>query len=360
MLVLCALLLSSCDGDDSAQHLQHPKAGVHRVEVLRLEKQPVTVKQTLTGTLEAVNKIRLYNEESGRITRLPFYEGDRVKKGQVLVQLDDTLLKLDVARARAAREQAELDLSRVKTLLPKKIATEEEVAKAETEVDLARAEEKRQLTRLQRSSIRAPIDGIITDRLYETGDILPAQTHILTLVDPDALRLKAGLAERWMPLVKTGQPVNLRIDALAGQIFKARLNRIYPTINPESHKGIIEILLKPAPPNVLAGQFARADIVLNAGKKLTLPVPAVQYEIEGAYIYRIKDNKERGISQVEKVSVETGRQFGEQLEIVSGIKTGDRIVVRGFIGLRDGKSVEIAHESGQTGKSQEDNQKERQ
>ena len=342
--MLCALLLSACDRGDGAHHPQRPKAGTHRVEVLRLEKQPVTIKQTVTGTLEAVNKIRLYNEESGRITRLPFYEGDRVKKGQVLVQLDDTLLKLDVARARAAREQAELDLSRVKTLLPKKIATEEEVAKAETEVDLARAEEKRQLTRLQRSSIRSPIDGIITRRLHEPSDMLPAQSHILTVVDPTTLRLKASLAERWMPLVTTGQRVQLRIDALAGSTFEAQVSRIHPTINPQSHKGIIEILLKPVPPGALPGQFARATLSLDAGERLTLPVSAVQYEIAGAYIYRIKAEAGNDITVVEKVHVETGRQFDERLEIVAGVAAGDRIVVRGFIGLRDAKPVEIARE----------------
>jgi len=346
--VLTALLLSACDNGSSMPEHRRAGAGSHRVELLVVEQQPLTIKQTVTGTLEAVNKIRLYNEESGRLVKLPYYEGDRVKKGQLLAQMDNALIKIDVTRARAAREQAELDLSRLKTLLPKKISTEEEVAKAETEVDLARAEEKRQLTRLARSSIRAPIDGIISRRLHEPGDMLPAQSHILTLIDPTALRLKASLAERWMPLVEKGQGVKLRIDALGGQSFDAVVSRIHPTITPDSHKGIIEILLRPVPPGALAGQFARAEIVLDAGQRLTLPVPAVQYEIEGAYVYRILEDDSGEQTKVEKVYVETGRQFGEQLEIVSGISPGDRIVVRGFIGLREGKTVEIARQPGAT------------
>lgn len=336
--------LTACDKADNGQRHQRSAAGDHRVEVLIVEKQPVTITQTATGTLEVVNKIRLYNEESGRITSLPFYEGDRVKKGQLLAQMDDTLLKIDVTRARAAREQAELDLSRLKTLLPKKISTEEEVARAETELDLARAEEKRQLTRLARSRIKAPIDGVISQRLHEPGDMLPAQTHLLTLIDPTTLRLKATLAERWMPLIHQGQPAQLRIDALGSRAFDAVISRIHPTITPDSHRGIIEILLKPAPQGALAGQFARAEIELDAGERLTLPVPAVQYEIEGAYVYRIKNDDKADKPRVEKVYVEVGRQFGDRLEIISGIESGNRIVVRGFIGLREGKTVEIARQ----------------
>ncbi len=217
----------------------------HRIEVVTVRDKAVELNQTLSGTLEAVTKIRLYNEESGRITRLPYHEGDVVKKGTLLVQLDNELLKTDVAKATATKEQAELDLSRVRKLLPKMISTEEEVARARTEVDLASAEAERQLTRLRRTSIRAPIDGLITKRLFEPGDMLAAQSHILTIIDPSELRLKVDLAERWMPLVEKDQPVSLRIDALGDRNFSASINRVHPTIDINTHKGKIEILAHP-------------------------------------------------------------------------------------------------------------------
>jgi multidrug efflux pump subunit AcrA (membrane-fusion protein) len=110
-----------------------------------VEQKPVALTQTVSGTLEAVTKIRLYNEESGRITQLPHHEGDFVKQGELLAQLDNELLKTDVAKASASKEQAKVDLERLKKLLPKKISTEEEVAHAHTELDLATAEEQRQL-----------------------------------------------------------------------------------------------------------------------------------------------------------------------------------------------------------------------
>jgi len=337
---LC-LILSSCDTGDTSFNSSKAQKTLHRVEIIKVENKPVFLKQIVSGTLEAVTKIRLYNEESGRITKLPFYEGDFVKKGTLLVQLDNELLKTDVAKATASKEQAKVDLSRVKKLLPKKISTEEEVAKARTILDLAIAEEKRQLTRLQRTSIKAPIDGLITKRFYEPGDLLAQQSHIHSIIDPSALRLKASLAERWIPLVKTNQAIALRIDALGDKPFNAKVVRIHPTIKASTHKGIIEILLNPVPAGAKIGQFARAEIELKATERLIIPVHTIHYEPEGTYVFRVIDNDE-GKTVAEKVFFEQGQQFGSVTEVLSKLNPGDKIVSRGYLGLRNGKKVAIA------------------
>ena len=336
------LFVVACDSNNSTD-INTPRApkSTHRVEVISVENKAVSLTQTISGTLEAVTKIRLYNEESGRITRLPYHEGDVVKKGTLLVQLDNELLKTDVAKARASRQQAKLDFSRLKKLLPKKISTEEEVAKAKTELDLAIAEEKHQLTRLARTSIKAPIDGLITKRLYEPGDMLAQHSHIHSSIDPTALRLKASLAERWLPLVKKGQSVSMKIDALGDKKYHANVVRIHPTIDASTHKGIIEIKLSPVPDGATSGQFSRCKIELTATDRLIIPVHTIHYEPEGAYVYRIvEDENDKTI--VEKVFFEQGQQFASVAEILSGLAAGDRIVSRGFLGLRTGKKVEIA------------------
>ena len=341
-VISISLILPACDSTDSTDSKTHrAQQTAHRVEVITAENKPVFLTQTVSGTLEAVTKIRLYNEESGRITRLPYHEGDVVKKGTLLVQLDNELLKTDVAKAKASREQAKVDLSRLQKLLPKKISTEEEVARARTELDLAIAEEKRQVTRLKRTSIKAPIDGLITKRLYEPGDMLAQQSHIHSIIDPTALRLKASLAERWLPLVKKDQTVTMQIDALGDKKFTARVIRIHPTINARTHKGIIEILLSPVPDGATAGQFSRAKIELTATNRLIIPVHTIHYEPEGAYVYRVIEN-DNNETIAEKVFFEQGQQFASVAEILSDLVAGDRIVSRGFLGLRPGKKVEVA------------------
>ena len=346
MTLSLSLLLTSCDSFDSgsgsaAGKQQHSRSSTHRVDVISIDNKPVSLKQTVSGTLEAVTKIRLYNEESGRIIKMPFHEGDVVNKGTLLVELDNELLKTDVDKAKASREQAKVNLSRLKKLLPKQISTEEEVANARTELDLAIAEETRQLTRLERTSIEAPIDGLITARLYEPGDMLAQHSHIHTIIDPSSLRLRASLAERWMPLVEKGQTVSLRIDALGDKQFDAKIIRIHPSINTSTHKGVIEILLSPVPHGATIGQFARAKIELKATDRLVVPAYTIQYEAEGAFIYRIIEN-DKGESVAEKVYLDQGQQFGAVTEILEGLNVGDRVVSRGFLGLRDGKKVEVA------------------
>ncbi len=358
--LLSCLALSACDSTSNTNINTHrAQQTAHRVEVIAVENKPVFLTQTVSGTLEAVTKIRLYNEESGRITRLPYHEGDVVKKGTLLVQLDNALIKTDVAKAKALREQAKVDLSRLKKLLPKKISTEEEVARARTQLDLAIAEEQRQLTRLKRTSIKAPIDGLITKRLHEPGDMLAPQSQILSIIDPTALRLKASLAERWLPLVKNNQSVSLQIDALGDRKFNAKVVRIHPTIDASTHKGILEILLSPVPDGATVGQFARARIDLTATDRLIIPVHTIHYEPEGAYVYRIiEDDKNESIA--EKVFFEQGQQFASVAEILSGLNAGDLIVGRGFLGLRPGKKVEIAHVDNQASNDSDSPQTKRQ
>jgi len=343
LFVLAAsLIFSSCDNQeltsDKGKRLQTAK---HRVEVVLVENTSVSLTQTISGTLEAVTKIRLYNDESGRIIKMPYHEGDFVKRGKVLIQLDNALIKTDVAKAKASKQRAKLDLERVKKLLPKKISTEEEVTHAKTELDLAAAEEKHQLTRLKRTTIKAPIDGLITRRLYEPGDLLTQHSHIQTIIDPSTLRLKASLAERWIPLVTKDQDVSLNISALGDKSFSAKIVRIHPTINTKTHKGIIEINLEPVPEGAKAGQFVNAKINLKATHRLIIPVHTVHFEPEGAYTYRVVKNDDEFIAK--KVYITQGQQFGSVTEVLSELKVGDKIVTRGHLGLRDGKKVEITH-----------------
>ena len=340
-------MLSSCDSSpDSSSNAQHIKQRInqplHRVEVIAAEIKQVHLTQLVSGSLEAVTKIRLYNEESGRITKLRYHEGDSVKKGTLLIQLDNELLKTDVAKAKANRQQKKVDLNRLKKLLPNKISTEEQVAQARTEVDLAVAEEKHQLTRLKRTSIKAPIDGLITKRFYEPGDLLAQHSQILSIIDPSALRLKASIAARWLPLINKNQQVTVRIDALGDREYEAKIIRIHPTINTRTHKGIIDILLDPVPDNAKVGQFARAIIELRSSQRLIIPVNTVHFEPEGAFVYRVIKNQ-NDADVVEKVFFQQGQQFGDVVEVLSELKSGDRIVSRGHLGLRDAKKVTIAN-----------------
>jgi len=347
--VLFALLLSACQPDDQASNkgaAGKNRPSEHRVEVILVKDQPVSIRQTVSGTLEAITRIRLYNEESGRIISLPYHEGDQVKRGTVLAQLDNELIKTELAKAHASREQAEVDLARLKKLLPKQISTEDEVARARTELDLAMAEENYQQIRLQRSTIKAPIDGIITERHFEPGDKVAEHSHIHSIIDPDGIRLRADLSERLLPMVSEDQSVTVKIDAIGNKGFDAHISRIHPTVDSSTHKGTIEIELAPLPENtphsIRVGQFARAELLLETSGRTVIPAHTIHYEPEGSYVYRVISDDD-GNTVVEKVDFEQGLQFGDQVEVLSRLEAGDMIVSRGHLGLRPGRKVVVTN-----------------
>lgn len=347
--VLFVLLLSACQpgdqtGSSSAAGKNRPSQ--HRVDVVLVRDRPVSVKQTVSGTLEAITRIRLYNEESGRIISLRYHEGDQVKRGSVLAQMDNELIKTELAKARASRAQAEVDLARLKKLLPKQISTEEEVARARTELDLAIAEQNHQQIRLQRSTIKAPIDGIITERHFEPGDKVAEHSHIHTIIDPDGIRLRADLSERLLPMVSEDQAVTVKIDAIGNKGFDAHISRIHPTVDSSTHKGTIEIELAALPPDapykIRVGQFARAELLLETSGRKLIPAHTIHYEPEGSYVYRvISDDEGKTIAQ--KVAFQQGQQFGDQVEVLSRLEAGDMIVSRGHLGLRPGRKVVVTN-----------------
>ena len=335
VILLTSLLLNGCaDDNDSARQKHIAKA--HKVEISIAGIQAVQHKQVVTGSLEAINTLKLYSEESSRITSLPYYESDAVKMGDVLVTLDDQLIQADLDKAVAQRQQAKVSFNRLKKLQPKKLASEEDVTLARTTFDVAIAEEKRQRARLARTSIKASFDGVISQRNYEPGDVVAANSHIITLIDPNALRVKLRLSEQWVSLVKSGTSVDVRIDALGDQVFPGSISRIYPTIDTSTRKGTLEITLDPKPAGARAGQLARVHIQTDTTSKLVIPSRSIHHDIDGAHVFIVNDEL-----KAQKVSIQQGLDFGEVTEVLSGVSVDDKIVSKGFLGLRHNKAVLI-------------------
>ena len=338
VLLLTSLLLDGCSEDNASSTKKHI-AKAHKVEISIASTQDVQHRQVVTGSLEAINTLKLYSEESSRITSLPFYESDAVKQGDVLVTLDSQLIQADLDKAIAQSQQAKVSLKRLKKLQPKKLASEEDVTLARTTLDVALAEEKRQRARLARTSIKATFDGVISQRNYEPGDVVAANSHILTLIDPDALRVKLRLSEQWVSLVKSGTAVDVRIDALGDQVFSGSISRIYPTIDPGTRKGTLEITLNPKPAGARAGQLARVYIQTDTTNKLVIPSSSIHHDIDGAHVFIVNDEM-----KAQKVSIQQGLDFGEVTNVLSGVSAGDKIVSKGFLGLRNNKTVLIQQE----------------
>ena len=335
MLALAALFISACDKNTAGNHAAR-KSKEHIVEVSEAQILPVTSKITAIGTLEAGRKVRLYNEVSSIITYLPMHEGDAVAEHTIVIGLDDEQIEAELDKATAQRKQAKLDYERLQKL-KSQLASDEEVARARTAYDVAIADEKLARTRLEKTTIKAPFDGVISERLFEPGDVVPLHSHILTIIDPESLHTTVHISEHWIPLLQQGDKVEISIDALSDSAHPGQIKRIFPTIDPETRKGTVEIEFLPIPFGARAGQLARVKLQTHPAKRLVVPARALHHDARGAYLYVVRDNK------TSKTYVDKGQQYGEVIDIAGGLGDGDAVVVKGFIGLRDGKKVKVHH-----------------
>ncbi len=325
------LLLTGCDQTQQASPRQQTATPV---EVATVSRSPLVAHRILTGSLQAVSTVRIFNEEVGRIISLPYYQGDAVEKDAILASIDDSLIQAELKKAEANLKQAKVDVRRINSLYRKKLASEDELARAQTAFETTSAEVSLLQTRLSHTQIKAPFSGIISERLKETGDVVPVHSHILTVFDPNEIKIVVPVSELLLSNIKINDAVQVRIDALGEKQFAARVKRIFPTIDPQTRKGRMEIQLETIPEGARPGQLCRVTVDTQTTARRNIPFAAIRHDSQGEFVYRVTpDNK------VETVRVQTGILLGNQMEILEGLEIDDRIVVKGFIGLRDGKEI---------------------
>jgi RND family efflux transporter MFP subunit len=303
------------------------------VEVIDVEAAETRISNERTGSLQYARQVRIYNQEEGRVTALPWFEGDLVEKDAELARLDDSLIRAELARAEAEVRQAQLDLQRITDLVAKKAASRDELARARTALEVARAEASLQQTRLGYARILAPFTGVVTERLVEPGDVAPRHTHLLSLADPASLVIEVKASDLLLPHLRVGDPVQVRIDALGRRDHPGRVLRIHPLIDPVTRQGTVEVVLAPVPAGARAGQFARVTLTSAAVPRLMVPFTALRRDREGEYVFLMEDGKAR------RAEVRSGLRLGNRIELLSGVEPGQQLIFRGFLGLTDGKAV---------------------
>jgi membrane fusion protein (multidrug efflux system) len=338
ILLICGALLAvaasvGCSEDQKAgAEKKQPPA--HLVQIADVQRKPVNTAHERTGTLRARRLVRIHNQEEGRITALPFFEGDQVKSGELLVSLDDELLKAELAKAQATTSQARQDLSRISNLARKRAASKDELSRVKTKLEVAEAEQNLLQVRLGHTRISAPFDGVISARHKEPGDVVAKHTHILTLTDPDSLVTEIHVSELLLPYLKLDDPVRVRIDAIGNSTLEGRILRIHPELDPTTRQGIVEVILQPVPEEARAGQFARVILETARVDRLVIPFLAIRHDKDGEHVFLLNPD-----NSVRRVPVRSGIRLAEEIEILDGLEPGQRVVTRGFLGLVEGKQV---------------------
>ncbi|MGD8568411.1 MAG: efflux RND transporter periplasmic adaptor subunit [Gammaproteobacteria bacterium] len=327
-------MMAGCSQESVGKSNKKPKA--HLVEAVRVNLSPVAVQRVRTGTLRARREVKIHNQEDGEVIKLPYFEGDRVKKGDMVVRLDDKLLRAQLTRAQATRHQAQQDLNRVRDLFKKKLVSDEQLNRAETALEVAQADEKVLQTRLSYTTIKSPLDGIVSERLSEPGNIAERYTHLLTISDPTSLVTEVTVSELLISKLAVDQLAQVTVDALGDKTFHGRISRIFPNLDPVTRRGTVEVELRPVPKGARPGQLCRVTLTTQAAQRLVIPFSALRRDQSGAYVFTVDDN-----NVVHRSPVVGGLRIDEQVEILKGLDQGQRVVTKGFLDLAVGKQVKV-------------------
>jgi RND family efflux transporter MFP subunit len=155
-------------------------------------------------------------------------------------------------------------------------------------------------------------------------------------MDNSSLIVKIPLSELYLSKIKQGDAITYQVDALGKKIWSGNILRIYPQVNAKTRKGLIEVKLDPVPENARPGQLARITLVTAKEDVLVIPLSAIRYDQQGAYIFTLLEE-----NKIKRQNITTGKKYPQKMEVLDGLKAGDTIVKKGLFGLRSGKKVNV-------------------
>jgi len=306
------------------------------VELATARAMVLSDSASAVGSLRARQSVVLRPEVAGRVTQLGFRDGERVRRGQLLVQLDDRLALAQVQQARAELGIAESNHRRNADLAGQGFISARAVDESQAAVAVARAKLELAQASAARLKILAPFGALAGIGNVHVGDVLQAGADIVHLDDLDAMLLDFRLPERWQGRVRRGQISHVTLDALPGHAFEAVIQAIDPQIDAQGRSVAVRACIDNRQALLRPGMFARVDTRFGERSgAVMLAEEAVLSQGGNLYVYRLAAGPAAGASapegtaEVERVPVTLGARQAGLVEAVSGVAAGERIVVAG-------------------------------
>lgn len=295
------------------------------------------------GSLRSRRSVVLRPEISGRITQLNFSDGQRVRKGQVLVQLDDQLPRAQVQQSRAELSIARANHKRNQELVAQGFISQRSVEESAANLEVAQAKLALAEATAQRLRIVAPFDGIAGIRGVNVGDYLKDGADIVNVEDLDAVYVDFRLPERLQNKVKTGQTARVTFDALPGVQYSAVVLAINPQIDADGRSIAVRGCIDNRRLQLRPGMFARVTAVFGERPDASVvPEEAIVPDGAAPYVLRVVQGKDDGSQIAQRTPVRLGARTPGFVEVVEGLAPGDVVVTAGQQRLqRDGTSVRV-------------------
>lgn len=323
--------------DSTKAPAESPLPQAVRVSVVEARLASVPVRLELTGQVTAAIQATLSSQIRAAVEDLRGKEGLSVTKGQVLVTLDGRDLRANLARAEAELENARVHLTRMEQLFTDEAVSRQDLDNARRTFKVAEAGRQTAAAQLSYTVIKAPFDGVITEKKIEAGELASPGQPLLKLEDPRHLRLETTVAEGNLKAISRGMRIPVTIDALNGKggSLEGTVSQLLPTGDPNTHTFLVKVDL-PAMPGLRTGMFGRVQLDTGTTQTIVLPRTSVfeRGQLTGVYVV--------GADRIARLRwIKIGRDLGANLEVLSGLNVGESVLADAAKGA-DGAPVQVS------------------
>lgn len=346
ILFSIAVTLIACGKKEEKGH-EVMKGPAVQVSIAKVEKGDITQFSESVGTVKAAREATVASKVMGPVVRLNFKDGDRMKDGAVLLEIDDRDItaqleqaQAGVAEASAAYKNADMNFQRMQRLLEQKSATQQQLDNAVAQNDMAKAKVQQAHANVEAlkvmigyTKVAAPFSGVITEKSIEKGEMASPGRPLFKITDDSALRLETEVKEADIKGIKTGNKIDVRIDAL-DRVLKGNVSKIIPSGDSATHSFMVKIDL-PKAEGLLSGMFGRAYLQKGVSAAVLIPKSALIDKGQLTGVFIVKDNA-AGFRVVR-----AGYSSGDKVEVLSGLSEGEMVAVSNLEKLGDGSAVEI-------------------
>jgi membrane fusion protein, multidrug efflux system len=307
------------------------------VEVVAVEAGSIARSVTVSGVVEPIRTVGVTSQVVGTLLTVLAEEGDVVRRGQPLARVDDREIRAQLDAAEAAHQVSTAAYERARQLRERRVITLPEYERERTAESAARAQLDQIRTRLAYTVIDAPVDGVVTEKRVEAGDLVGPQSRLFTVADIATLVVRVGVSELDVVQIAVGDSALVMLDAFPGRTFPARVRRIFPTADPTTRLVPVEVALSgPQATAIRPGFLARVTFAVGAHHNVLLVPAAALVGSGGTPSVFVLEN-----GTAVRRTVTTGLTSEGRVQIVAGLVAGDRVVTRGNNMLRDGMGVRV-------------------
>lgn len=289
----------------------------------------------ITGAIEANEAVSLQSEVSGLVTGIYFKEGTNVKKGALLVKINDKDIQAQLQQALTKQRLSETNENRAKQLLEKGAISQEEYDTSLADLQTLRAETQLIRVQLAKTSIYAPFSGRVGLRAISTGEYLTPGKAIANLMSINPVKVNFSVPEKYAGQIKVNSPISFT-TAGSNKKYQGTIFAIEPGINAQTRTLQIRALANNPNMELLPGAFAKVELALSTQQgAIMIPNEAIIPVLEGKTVYISKNGK------AQQVPVETGTRTAENIVITSGLKVGDTVLTTGAMALKPEAPVKV-------------------